>query len=218
MAKIEKTQHVEDNGEAKGVIVGLKPISIGTLNVRINGLSPLIVHGWGKKALKQMLDLQQMSKEEKKKAKENRTAKDPKRDFEEAKYVINGKDSFPTVSIKKAMCDAGYALGISKSVIRQAIFIVGDYFEIKHKRCVMREDTVRVGPFGNRSADLRYRPEYRDWGADLEFKFRTDMIAPDQLVALLQSAGFSVGIGEWRPQKDGQFGTFEVQTKGKKKK
>lgn len=201
--------------KAKGIIVGLKPISIGTLKVTIRGLAPLLVHAWGKKALEEMLTSQQMTKEEKKKAKERRGAKNPQRDFEEARYIINGKHSFPTISVKKAMCDAGYVLGIQKSVVRQAVFIVGDYFEIKHKRCVMREDTVRVGPFTSRTADLRYRPEYQEWSADLSFRFRTDMVTPDQLVALLQNAGFSVGIGEWRPQKDGQFGTFEVVAEAK---
>lgn len=210
--KTVASENVEQS-EAKGIIVGLKPISIGTLKVQIRGLSPLLVHAWGKKALEEMLTSQQMTKEEKRKAKENRRAKDPQLDFEEAKYVIDGKDSFPTVSIKKAMCDAGYVLGIPKAVVRQAVFITGDYFEIKHRKCVMREDTVRVGPFGNRTADLRYRPEYQDWSADLVFRFRTDMVSPDQLVALLQNAGFSVGIGEWRPQKDGQFGMFEVVTR-----
>lgn len=203
-----ETKHEET--EAKGVITGIKPLKIGTVNITIKGMSSLIVHAWGKKALTEMLTAQQMTKEEKKKAKEKRAAKDPKSDFEEARYIINGKHSFPTVAVKKAMVDAGYVLGISRAVVRQAVFIVGDFFEIKHVTCVMREDTVRVGPFGNRQADLRYRPEYQGWSADLQFRFRYDMIDQGQLVALLQNAGFSVGIGEWRPQKDGQFGTFEV--------
>jgi hypothetical protein len=194
----------------KGVIEGLKRISIGELNVTIRGLSSLIVHAWGKKALEEMLSSQQMTKEEKKLAKQNRDKKDPEMDFNQARYVINGKDSFPTIAVKKAMVDAGAALGISRVVIRQAVFILGDYFEIKGASPVRREDTVRVGPFGNRQADLRYRPEYQGWSADLQFRYRTDMIDEDQLLALLENAGFSVGIGEWRPQKDGQFGTFEV--------
>ena len=202
-----ETKHEET--EAKGVIVGLKPLKVGTCKITIRGLSPLIVHAWGKKALEEMLTSQQMTKEEKKKAKEKRKAKDPQSDFEQARYIID-KHSFPTIAVKKAMVDAGYVLGISRAVVRQAVFIVGDYFEIKHSACVMREDTVRVGPFGNRQADLRYRPEYQGWSADLEFRFRYDMIDQEQLVALLQNAGFSVGLGEWRPQKDGQFGTFEV--------
>ena len=213
---MKKTKEVVDEvtgvtlDKPKGVIEGLKRISTKEIKVKIRGLSSLIVHAWGKKALEEMLAGQQMTKEEKKLAKQNRTKKDPERDFNEARYIINGKDCFPTISVKKAMVDTGAALGISRVVIRQAVFVLGDYFEIKGGKPVRREDTVRVGPFNNRQADLRYRPEYANWSADLIFRYRTDMIDEDQLLALLENAGFSVGIGEWRPQKDGQFGTFEV--------
>jgi hypothetical protein len=27
---------------------------------------------------------------------------------------------------------------------------------------------------------------------------------------LLNTAGFAVGVGEWRPEKDGQYGMFRV--------
>lgn len=198
---------------AKGIIVGLKPISIGTLTVTIEGLSPLIAHAWGSKAVREMLDQQQMTKEAKKVAKQNRKAKDPEEDFQQARYIVDGKDVFPTVAVKKAMCDAGYVLGIPKAVVRQAIFIEGDYFVIKtpKNKPIRREDTVRVGPFGNRTADLRYRPQYDNWSATLTIHFRRDMASPDQIIALLQNAGFSVGLGEWRPQRDGQFGRFTVK-------
>lgn len=213
MAKAREAKPVEKSegkSDAKGVIEGLKPITIGKLKVTIRGMSSLIVHAWSRKTLEEMLASQQMTKEEKKLAKTKRGAKDPQSDFEGARYFVGGKHYFPTVAVKKAMVDAGYALGISRAVVRQAIFIVGDYFEIKHDLCVKREDTVRVGPFTNRTADLRYRPEYQGWSADLEFELRHDMIDKANFLALLQNAGFSVGIGEWRPQRDGQFGRFEV--------
>ena len=95
MAKQKEVVAPEET-EAKGVIIGLKPLKVGTIKLTIRGLSPLIVHAWGKKALTEMLTAQQMTKEEKKLAKDKRKAKDPASDFEEAKYVINGVDSFPT--------------------------------------------------------------------------------------------------------------------------
>lgn len=207
---VEPTQFKEPEDTPRGVIKGLKPIHVEQITVKITGTAPLLVHGWGKKALTQMLDQQQMTAEEKKLAKKNRTAKDPEADFNEARYIVNGKDCFPTIAVKKAMVTAGYALGFSRSVVRQAVFVEGDHFVIDAAPPTMREDAVRVGPFSNRQADLRYRPEYADWSATLKFRFRTDMIDADQVIALLQAAGFSVGIGEWRPEKDGQFGTFDV--------
>ncbi len=203
---------IDTMSEAKGQVCGLAPIGVGQIQVQISGFSPLIVHKWSEKSKAEMLANQQMTKEEKALAKANRRRKDPKEDFLGAQYIVNGKHCFPTIAIKKAMIEAGFMLGIPRGVVRQAIYILGDYFEIKHKHCTMREDAVRVGTFRNRVPDLRYRPQYEPWSATLDFQFRTDMIKPDQLVNLLQNAGFSVGIGEWRPQKDGQFGRFEVVT------
>ena len=36
----------------------------------------------------------------------------------------------------------------------------------------------------------------------------------DQIINLINMGGFSNGVGEWRPEKDGQFGTFHVALDG----
>lgn len=200
--------------ETKTVRIQLEPIAVKSMTLTIKGTSSLIVHGWGVKTIRQMLQTQMASKEERKKAKENRKAKSPEEDFEEAKYLVNGKDCFPVTGIKKALVDAGYAVGIPKAQIRQALFLTGmdggSFAEIKYKRCVMREDTVKVGPWSARVADLRYRPEYQDWSIKLMVRYRTDMLDEKQVAILFQNAGVSIGIGEWRVAKDGLFGSFEV--------
>jgi hypothetical protein len=75
----------------------------------------------------------------------------------------------------------------------------------------MREDMVRVG-MG--TADIRYRPEFPVWripGHDQVQRRRDQRRAarePDQ------QAGFGVGIGEWRPEKNGSYGRFHVAAEG----
>lgn len=200
--------------KAKATIsVVLKPIVQRQIEVRIEGDS-LIVHAWGKKALAEMLQAQQMTKEEKKLAKNNRAKKDPESDFQEARYLINGKDCFPSTGFKKAMVDAGFMLGIPKAFIRAGIRVIGDFVTIEHDELKRREDFVNVGKWPNKVADLRYRPEYKNWRATLNILYREDMFDASQVVSLLSNAGFSVGVGEWRPQKDGQHGTFSVVTQG----
>lgn len=201
------------------VNVALRPVPFVWTEIRIKG-TDLITHRWSEKALKQMRDSQQMSAEEKRLKKKNREKRDPDGDYEGARYHWDDRDWFPTNGIKKAMVSAGMLLGIPKSVIRATIFVIGerrDYAVIHYGKIVKREDAVRVGP--KRDADLRYRPEYQDWHIDLKIKVRTDIMSPEQVVALLQNAGFSIGIGEWRPEKDGQAGTFEpvsMPAKGKR--
>lgn len=68
---------------------------------------------------------------------------------------------------------------------------------------------VRVG-MG--TADIRYRPEFVDWRIPVTLKINASVISPEQVANLLNIAGFGVGIGEWRPEKNGQYGRFHVAT------
>lgn len=212
---------VFSSNEARRIIeVNLRPIETHEFDCAIAG-TDLITHRWSEKALKEMLNGQQMTKEEKKLAKNNRAPKDQQEEFEGARYRWDGKDWFPANGIKKAMVSAGFAVGIPRSIVQRCVFVRGihrrDYVEIGYARCVMREDAVNVGPFGKRVADLRYRPEYQNWTAHLRVTHRADIITQEQVFMLLENAGFSIGIGEWRPEKDGQAGRFTVVRDAAKK-
>lgn len=187
-------------------VVELKSIRIERINLEIEGDSALIVHAWSAKAKKEMLDKQM------KKAKTAKDAKDPQRDYEEAFYRLpDGKPGFPTIAFKQAAVSAGgrFSDGLKMTELRGAFFIDGELAEIKGKPN-MREDMVRVG-MG--TADIRYRPEFKTWRVTLPIKYNADKISLEQLVNLFNLAGFGVGVGEWRPEKDGQYGMFHVVTK-----
>lgn len=187
-------------------VVELKSIRIERINLEIEGDSALIVHAWSAKAKKEMLDKQM------KKAKTAKDAKDPQRDYEEAFYRLpDGKPGFPTIAFKQAAVSAGgrFSDGLKMTELRGAFFIDGELAEIKGNPNV-REDMVRVG-MG--TADIRYRPEFKTWRVTLPIKYNADKISLEQLVNLFNLAGFGVGVGEWRPEKDGQYGMFHVVTK-----
>ena len=187
-------------------VVELKSIRIERINLEIEGDSSLIVHAWSAKAKKEMLDKQM------KKAKTAKDAKDPQRDYEEAFYRLpDGKPGFPTIAFKQAAVSAGgrFSDGLKMTELRGAFFIDGELAEIKGEPN-MREDMVRVG-MG--TADIRYRPEFKAWKVTLPIKYNADKISLEQLVNLFNLAGFGVGVGEWRPEKDGQYGMFHVVTK-----
>lgn len=99
------------------------------------------------------------------------------------------------------------------TVIRGALFVEGDLLPLKFKSCNMREDMVRVG-MG--TADLRYRPEYTDWSVDLTIEYNSNVLQAEQVLNLIRLAGFSVGICEWRPEKNGDFGRFDIDMKSTK--
>lgn len=186
-------------------VVELRPINIQQAVVELVGDSPLIVHAWSAKAKKEMLDKQM------KKAKGAKAAKDPERDYEEAFYRLDdGTPGFPTIAFKSAAVAAGgrFSDGMKMSELRGMFHINGELVPIQGKPS-MREDMVRVG-MG--TADIRYRPEFKTWRVALPIRYNADAISLEQIVNLFNTAGFGVGVGEWRPEKDGLYGMFHVAT------
>lgn len=177
--------------------------------VTIKEKTPLIVHAWSEKARKEMRDKQQG------RAKSAREPKDPKKEFEGAKYLDEkGRDCIPIMAIKNAMVNAArFADNMKMTFLRGAFFVENPegagrmLLPISFKKCVMREDNVRVG-MG--TADLRYRPEYQGWSAKFLISLNNNAITPEQILHMLQLAGYSIGLCEWRPEKDGPFGRFIV--------
>jgi hypothetical protein len=61
------------------------------------------------------------------------------------------------------------------------------------------------------TADLRYRAEFKKWKTTLTIRYNSRAISAEQITNMFQNAGFAIGVGEWRPQKDGRNGMFHVQ-------
>lgn len=197
--------------------IEIPEIKIETIKVRIIGDSPLIVHAWSEKAKKMILDKQM------KKASAGREKKDPWEDYCDSLYwltdrpkkakpedILKAKFGFPTVAFKASAVDAGFQQGIlaKKTTARGAFHIQGEFAEIEGIP-EMREDMVRIG-MG--SADIRYRGEFKTWATTLTITYNPMAISAEQIVNLLNMGGFANGVGEWRPAKDGSFGTFHVAT------
>lgn len=192
-------------------VVKLEPIKVKTIQVSIRGVSPLVSHQFSEKARKQMRD-----KKLGQKAK-NREVADPEAEFEAATYRLSdGSFGVPATSIKNAMTEAAHKdLGLPRTVLRRGLFIIADdtpsggvpLVRLRTPERVMREDVVRVG-MG--SSDLRWRPEFPKWEIDLRIQYDTEWLQVETIVGLLQRAGFGIGIGEWRPERDGDFGRFEI--------
>ncbi len=185
-------------------VVQLKQLRLTDVNIGLVGESPLITHAWSQKAKQMMLDKQMQV------ATTGKQAKDPQRDFEESIYLDEtGLPAFPAVAFKAAAVDAAVAMDFKKTNLRQSFHIKGDMVPILGDDPQPREDMVRVG-MG--TADIRYRAQFKSWGTILPIVFNSALISIDQLVHLFNAAGFGIGVGEWRPQKDGQFGRFRIAT------
>jgi len=184
-------------------VITLPPLNVQQIRIFVVGDSALICHAWSEKAKREMLDKQM------KKAKQAREAKDPEQDYQQSLYRHpDGGYGFPAVAFKNAAVDACSSIsGITKVEARGAFHIIGDMVKIEGIP-TPREDMVRVG-MG--TADIRYRGEFREWSADIAMRFNANVLSPEQIANLFNTAGFAVGVGEWRPQRDGSFGMFHVE-------
>ena len=203
--------------------IELPPLALETVDIVLIGTSPLICHAWSEKARKAMADKQQ------KKATKGREAKDPFREFADSLYWLTPKPDkieggdieaakfgFPAIAFKTAAVDACTSTGaVTKVSARQAFHVLGEMVEIIGAPPSMREDVARVG-MG--TADLRYRGEFDRWGARVRVQINTAVISTEQTVNLFNLAGFAVGIGDWRPQRDGPYGRFRVASAGELEK
>jgi hypothetical protein len=192
--------------QKQSVGVNVPKFDLRQVEITLVGDSSLISHRWDDKAREMMLAKQT------KQARQAKEAKDPQRDFEESLYRLpDGGYGFPAVAFKAAAVGAcRFSDGIKMTEARGAFHINGDMVKIIGEP-TPREDMVRIG-MG--TADIRYRGEFKEWRATLGIRYNAAALSLEQIVHLFNLAGFGVGVGEWRPERDGSFGMFHVATEG----
>lgn len=216
-------------------VIEIKPIEMVQTKLTIVGDTPLIMHAWSEKAKRMILEAQQGKKKGKPKE-----FKNPPKDFIDSMYWLTEKPKlaedcsedeaidayhaainkgarfgFPVTALKQAAISASFRKGWSKDKMSlRGVFYIdggwGDMMEIVSDEPVMREDMVKVG-MG--TADIRYRGEFRNWSATFILKYDANgQYSLDKLVNMINAGGTVCGIGEWRPERDGQNGMFHIQS------
>lgn len=188
--------------------IEIPKVEIAMVKFRVRGITPLIVSRFSEKAKQMMLEKQM------KKASSGKEAKNPEEQYENSlyKFADGKRTGFPAVGFKAAMVRGGKQLGLTMTDLRGRFHVMadeGDLVEI-HGEPHPREDMVRLA---TGVADIRFRGEYyAGWEAELTIQYFKNAISAEQLAQLLSIAGFSCGIGEWRPEKSnsGSFGLFEL--------
>lgn len=171
----------------------------------IVGTSPLIQHAWSEKGL-EMMRMTAAERRKREKAK-----RDPEAEAAASTYYTKDGDyGIPLLAFKAACIGACHKdQGLEKTTFRKSFFVApGGVDPIARMECdepIIREDIVRVG---QGATDLRYRPQFNNWRVNIICEVDSDLLSPEDIVKIVNRAGFSVGIGEWRPEKGGEFGRF----------
>lgn len=172
--------------------------------------SPLVIHAFAEKAKQEIRDKQQ------KKAKKAKEERNPEAEFLAARYLDEqGRECAPITAIKKAIVTSATAFeDLTKVGLRQSVFVFPtncpqsplvpiERYDGTPAVGVMREDAVTIGI---NTRGLAYRPEYREWQLRVSIEFNPRLVSKEQLLALVDQAGWGVGICEGRPEKTSALG------------
>ena len=201
--------------------IELKEVVIKSLQITIKGDSPLLMRRFSEKAKQQLLDIQT------KKAKTTREARNPWADMIDGlnwltpmptekteaglnKAIADGaKFGFPAVGLKQSAISAAYRAGLSRNKVElQGVFHIPDEYIVIEGIPEMREDYVKIPKTG--AADLAFRGEFKEWKSTFTINYIDGIYSIEQIINFINLGGFTVGIGEWRPEKGGSFGRFHV--------
>ena len=199
--------------------ISIQRIGTETIRIPIVGTAPLIVHRFSEKAKRQMLDAMQGRKNPKQ-------PKDPQAEYDSCFYRCDdGTYGFPALAFKAATVGAARFFGkdVTMTSLRQVLFMDAELSKTDGQRLVringiaelvdtqaepvMREDVVRVGIGGT---DLRYRPQFTEWSCVVDVIFVSSMLTRESVLSLVEAGGLGVGVGEWRPERKGDFGTYKI--------
>jgi len=182
---------------------------VKTYSVVIKGLTPLLIHKFSE-AAEQARPTRRIEA----------TVRDPRKEAEANAYIDkDGHYYFNAFSIPAAMGNAGSshkATGTRRTlrfVVPSAVRTTSDAIIIMQGEKPAKNFEVDARPVSipaTKGRIMRYRPRWDTWNASFELLIDDELLDPDTAHILLQEGGLSYGIGDFRPEKRGPFGTFTV--------
>ena len=179
------------------------------LPVRLIGETPILMHRWSQKALLMMLGKMvgiDMPK----------VAKDLTNDYEQSWYRnVNGVLALPCRIIKASIVEGAIATGkvVSKAELKRSLRVLGYTTPItipKGKEMYPDVSIVRTSGM-SKAPDVRARAVIpAGWTADIVLQF-PKTLSVDKVISALVGAGNAVGLCDFRMEKGGDFGAFDIE-------
>lgn len=184
------------------------------VKIIIRGLSPLLQN-----------NPIQMARMDKSKTSVKRVQPEPEVEAEGTTYRDkNGALYVPSTAIFGCLLNAAMDLKVKGSRKSLGSILKGAILGIADITGVPRQVTVR-DLNGNpqteidiysarcviqRAAVIKHRAMINDWQLEFVVKYASEYAAHSQIIEALERGGIMVGIGDYRPEKKGEFGRFEV--------
>lgn len=187
-----------------GRTLEIKPLETTRFVMRIEGTTPLITDAFSD-AAKAALALSQSGA-----PRDKLNARDPEAEFARAQYVrSDGTYGIPKLAFRVAIKTAAMRMSQVKGTAMLAAFIIDtpdELLPLVTTEPKMRIDhVVRVG-----RGNLAYRAEFWPWSVSIPVTLHEPVVSLAEFIDVVNKAGIGVGVGNWRPEKDGDHGTFTV--------
>lgn len=179
------------------------------IEVEIRGITPLLIHRFGEQA--------EMEKANRRIVVETR---DPREEATKHAYIAkNGTFYFSAFSIPNSMGNAGAShkqKGSRKTlryVVPSAIRMTDDTITILNGNGPAKDFEVDSRPVtipATKGRVMRHRPRFDVWSATFDVRVNETILPVDFVLQLLTEGGQQIGIGDYRPEKGGPFGVFNV--------
>ena len=194
---------ISENGQAKGAHVTIAEPNFQIGVFQIVGASPYVQEKFSQKARDQMKAKQEAGSTAKKGSK--REAKDFQECFEQAQYKDEkGRNGIPAGAIRSAMISACRLCGFQMTRAKLALLVLADTNDASDGIPLIfinGKPEYFEQPLKNETgvADIRVRPMWREWSAEVRIQFDADVLTIQDVANLLMRAGMQVGIGAGRP-------------------
>lgn len=196
---------------AKEVAAIIKPPRMNKVAVRIEGTAPLVQCAFSAKVLNTIRETQEAGSQAR--SKKKREARDFNADFQGAIHrSTDGWIGIPAPAFRAAMIDSCRLVGYKMTLAKLAIFVEADGFDSVSGQPLVQLDAEApqqmLSAVRNATGviDLRSRPRWDKWAADLRLVYDEDVLSVHDVTNLLMRAGMQVGIGEGRPNSRMSFG------------
>jgi hypothetical protein len=183
----------------------------GEVTFHIIGTRPLIMNRYQQKAWRELL----FPSEEKNRAERAQTLKhNPIEEFRGSVYRNRSNKEaalihLPNGALHGALASAALDMPGAKKAQMERLTRVTDVTVNLFGNPMLFMAMVRNSGM-NRTPDVRTRAIFPEWAASVTVAFSRTNLTERTVGNLFSGAGMIVGIGDWRPQKGGPYGTWKI--------
>lgn len=131
-------------------------------------------------------------------------------------YTENGKEGILARAFYNSMIRASsYLFEIKQGGMRnikEGVTVKGDVLPLKYKKKKVLTHWGRTSGMKGSPRKIM-RNAYEDWSCVLEIEYNKANLSSEQIINVLNWAGFHIGVGAFRKEKTGNFGAFHVDLK-----